>query len=185
LAQYTEVESGKRNDRPKLLKAIEHSKLTGSTLLIAKLDRLSRDAHFLLGLEKTGVEFIACDMPAANRLTIGIMAMVAEEERRLISDRTRAALAAAKARGVVLGCPTRGKHLQGLGNASAVSAILREANERAKTLKPVLESLEACGVRSAGAQARELNDQGIKTARGGRWTAQSVLNLRRRVEAFQ
>src|SRR3954471_9889154 len=104
LSEFVEVESGKRDtNRPELAKALHLAKITGAVLLIAKLDRLSRDAHFLLGLEKAGVDFVAVDMPAANRLTVGIMAMVADEERRAISARTKAALAAAKARGRQLG----------------------------------------------------------------------------------
>jgi DNA invertase Pin-like site-specific DNA recombinase len=90
-----------------LTKAIQACRVFGAKLVIAKLDRLSRDAHFLLGLEKAGVDFVAADMPHANRLTVGIMAMVADEERRMISARTKAALAAAKARGVQLGGGSR------------------------------------------------------------------------------
>ncbi|WP_287833263.1 recombinase family protein, partial [Acidiphilium sp.] len=96
LDEFVEVESGKNADRPQLAAAFQACRLTGARLLIAKLDRLSRDAGFLLGLEKAGVEFVAVDMPHANRLTIGIMAVVADEERRMISARTKAALAAAK-----------------------------------------------------------------------------------------
>ena len=99
-AEFTEVESGKKEDRPELAKALPACRVYGAKLVIAKLDRLSLDAHFLLGLEKAGVDFVAADMPHANRLTVGIMAMVADEERRMISQRTKAALAAAKKRGV-------------------------------------------------------------------------------------
>ncbi len=94
LASYVEVESGRRDDRPELAKAMEHARLTGATLLIAKLDRLSRDAHFLIGLQKAGVAFVACDMPDANALTVGVMALVAQQEREAISRRAREALKA-------------------------------------------------------------------------------------------
>ena len=100
LGEYVEVESGRKNDRPELLKALEHCRLTGAKLVIAKLDRLSRNAHFLIGLQEAGVPFVAADMPNANELTVGIMALVAREERKAISSRTKAALAAAKERGV-------------------------------------------------------------------------------------
>lgn len=99
LGEHTEIESGKNSDRPVLSEAMRQCRLTGATLLIAKLDRLSRDAGFLIGLRDAGVEFIAADMPNANRLTVGIMALVAEQEREAISARTKAALVAAKARG--------------------------------------------------------------------------------------
>jgi len=101
--EYVEVESGKSALRPKLAEAISTCKAYGAKLVIAKLDRLSRDAHFLLGLEKAGIDFVAADMPNANRLTVGILAVVAEEERRMISARTKAALAAARRRGAKLG----------------------------------------------------------------------------------
>jgi DNA invertase Pin-like site-specific DNA recombinase len=96
LQSFTEVEIGKHADRPELARAMEHARLTGSTLLIAKLDRLSRDAHFLIGLQKSGVAFTACDMPYADQFTVGIMALVAQKEREMISERTKAALAAAR-----------------------------------------------------------------------------------------
>ncbi len=103
IGEYIEVESGKLNERPQLAAAMAQCRLTGATLVISKLVRLSRDAHFLLGLEKAGLDFVAADMPNASRLTVGIMAVIALEERRMISERTKAALAAARARGKALG----------------------------------------------------------------------------------
>jgi DNA invertase Pin-like site-specific DNA recombinase len=97
------VETGKTADRPQLEAAFAACRLYGAKLVIAKLDRLSRDAHFLLGLEKAGIDFVAADMPIANRLTVGIMALVVEQEGRMISQRTKEALAAAKKRGIKLG----------------------------------------------------------------------------------
>lgn len=118
LGEYVVVESGRKNDHSELLKALEHCRLTGAKLIIAKLDRLSRNAHFLIGLQEAGVPFVAADMPNANELIVGIMALVAWEERKTISSRTKAALAAAKERGVKLGCPTGAAHLRQYGNAA-------------------------------------------------------------------
>jgi DNA invertase Pin-like site-specific DNA recombinase len=182
LAAFTEVESGKRADRPELAKAMEHARLTGAVLLIAKLDRLSRDAHFLLGLQKAGVEFTAADMPHADKFTVGIMAMVAQKERESISQRTKEALAAAKARGQKLGNP-RGlsaRH-QRLGRTLAVDAIKAKAQERAAGLAATLAALRAEGLTSANAIAGALNARNFATPRGGRWTARSVLNVMARV----
>src|SRR5829696_4858139 len=105
IEEFIEVESGKRDDRPKLAEALARCRLHNATLVIAKLDRLSRDAHFLLGLQKADVKFVAADMPEANEMVVGIMAIVAQAERKMISQRTKAALAAAKARGKRLGNP--------------------------------------------------------------------------------
>ena len=130
LAEYVEIESGKRSDRPELAKALAHSKATGATLVIAKLDRLSRNVAFISNLMESGVEFVAADMPMANRLTVHVLAAVAEHEREMISQRTSAALAAAKARGAKLGNPNGARALRGLGNAHAVAAVKAGADAR-------------------------------------------------------
>jgi DNA invertase Pin-like site-specific DNA recombinase len=106
LAEFTEVESGKRSvNRPQLLAALDMCKRKKATLLIAKLDRLARNVHFISGLLESGVEFVAADNPHANKMTIQLLAVFGEFEREQISARTKAALAAAKARGTVLGNP--------------------------------------------------------------------------------
>jgi DNA invertase Pin-like site-specific DNA recombinase len=172
--EFVEVESGKRADRPKLAEAIKACRVYGAKLIIAKLDRLSRDAHFLLGLEKAGVDFVAADMPNANRLTVGIMAMVAEEERRMISARTKAAMAAAKRRGVELG-GYRGVPPTAKARQKAREVQQARANEHAADLAETIKRLQAGGAESLRAIARGLNDEGIPTARGtGEWTATQV-----------
>jgi DNA invertase Pin-like site-specific DNA recombinase len=182
VASYREIESGKRNDRPELAKAMEHARLTGAKLLIAKIDRLSRNAAFLLNLRESGVDFVAVDMPEANRLTVGIMSLVAEQEREAISVRTKAALQAARARGVKLG-NAKGVDTFGdkRGSAAGGEASSTAADERASGLRAIIASIAANGVTSANGIARELNDRGIATARGGSWSARSVLNVQARL----
>ena len=136
IKEFVEVESGKNADRPQLEKAFQLCRLTGAKLVIAKLDRLSRDAHFLLGLEKAGVDFVAADMPHANKLTIGIMAVMAQHEREMISERTKAALAAAKRRGVTLG-GFRGARFTAKHVKLAVAARQEKARARASDLAPI------------------------------------------------
>lgn len=179
VASYTEVESGKLNDRPQLQKALHHAKVTGSTLVIAKLDRLSRNAAFLLTLRDSGVKFVAADLPEANDITVGILAVVAEEERKAISRRTIDALQAAKARGKRLGNPNGAAALlrAGKGNTAAVEAAKAKAQQHAEDLRPVVEALQAQGKTSLGALAEALNEGGFRTPRGGSWHKTSVGNL--------
>jgi DNA invertase Pin-like site-specific DNA recombinase len=178
LASFVEIESGKRSDnRPQLALAMEQARLTGATLLIAKLDRLSRDAHFLLGLQKAGVKFVAADMPEANELVVGLMALIAQAERQMISARTKAALAAAKARGVKLGNPRGAAHLRGLGSSAGVAALKSGAKERAEGLRATIEAIKAEGVTSANGLAARLNEREIATPRGGRWSARTVSDV--------
>lgn len=176
LAELVEVESGKRSDRPKLAEALRLCRLHGATLVVAKLDRLARDAAFLLGLSKAGVEFVACDMPSANRMTVGIMAVVAEEEARMISTRTKAALAAAKARGVKLG-GDRGFELTDEARAMGVAARRAKAADRAADLAPIVADIRAAGVTSLNGIAQALNARGIPTARGSTWQAVQVQRI--------
>src|SRR5699024_10174393 len=154
------VESGAKSDRPELGKALALCRAHRATLVVAKLDRLARDAHFLLGLDKAGVDFVAVDMPSANRLTVGTMALVAEEERRMSSARTKAALAAAKARGVELG-GFRGRAGTAEDTARARAARARLADERALALAPIVARLDPEGVASHNALARLLAAEGV------------------------
>lgn len=177
-AEFTEIESGKLNDRPQLARALDACRLTGATLVIAKLDRLSRDAHFLLGLEKAGVDFVAADMPNANRLTVRLMAVIAQEEREMIAARTKAALAASKARGVKLGGWRGGPMVDGkLGS----DAVRREADAFARRVGPTVAEMRSRGL-SLAQIATELTARGIKTARGGAWTATAVRNVLARID---
>lgn len=179
LARFTEVESGRKADRPELAKALHLSKVTGATLVIAKLDRLSRNAAFLLALRDSGVRFVAVDMPEANDLTVGIMALVAQAEREAISRRTKEALAVAKARGVKLGNPNGAASLRraGKGGAALRAAVSANAAAFAADLAPILADIRAEGHISLRAMAAELTAREIRTRRGGRWGVGNVGRL--------
>jgi DNA invertase Pin-like site-specific DNA recombinase len=184
LAEFTEVESGKRADnRPELQKALSACRLHRAVLVISKLDRLARDAHFLLGLQKAGVEFIAADMPTANRLTAGIMGLVAEEEARMISARTKAALAAAKARGKVLGGarPGGAERARKMGPAGTAAAQAAAA-AFSQTVKPHLLACFAAGITTQRAIAAELNRRNVPARQGGSWSHVAVAAQLRRLE---
>jgi DNA invertase Pin-like site-specific DNA recombinase len=174
--EFVEVESGKKAERPQLEKAFQLCRLIGAKLVIAKLDRLSRDAHFLLGLEKAGVDFVAADMPHANKLTIGIMAVMAQHEREMISERTKAALAAAKRRGVVLG-GFRGRTFTAKDYKTSTAVRREQAARRAADLTPIVKELQASGCESLRAIAEGLDERGIPAARGGTWSAVQVARL--------
>lgn len=177
IGEFTEVESGKNDDRPQLTKALETCRLKGATLVIAKLDRLSRDAHFLLGLEKAGVDFVAADMPNANRLTVRLMAVIAQEEREMIAARTKAALAAAKARGVTFGGWRGGPVVDG---GLGAEANRRKAMAFAADVGPMVAEMRDRGM-SLRAIAAELAAHGIRTPRGGQWSADTVRSVLLRV----
>lgn len=173
LAEHVEVESGKRgsSSRPVLAEALAACKKHKATLVIARLDRLARNLHFISGLMQAGVDFVACDMPSANRLTVQIMAAIAEDEGRRISERTRAALQAAKARGKLLGT-----HGRVLGQQNRDRAL-----EHVRQIAPVVR-----GIRSAARSVREvteaLNAAGVPTAKGGKWHLASVHRLLQRLD---
>lgn len=172
LADYQDIESGAHNNRPELQKAITHCLATGATLLIAKLDRLSRNAAFLLQLQDSKVKFIACDMPQADHFMVGIMALLAQKERDLISERTKAALAAVKARGVKLG-GYRENAFRGVTHQEGATAQKTKADIFVKGIATWLREAQAEGLSLRGIAGR-LNSLGILTSRGGVWTAESV-----------
>jgi DNA invertase Pin-like site-specific DNA recombinase len=173
--EVTEIESGKRNDRPALARALSLCRLHNATLVIAKLDRLARNVNFISNLMESGAEFTAVDFPQANRLTIHILAAVAEHEAAMISARTKAALAAAKARGVRLGGDRGVIASQALLGAKASLTVRHaKANKRSGDLVPVIESIQAAGITSLRKIAASLNGRGIPAARGGSWSAVQV-----------
>ena len=178
IAEFVEIESGANDERPKLAEALARCRVHNATLVIAKLDRLSRNAHFLLGLQEAGVKFVAADMPEANEMVVGIMAVVAQAERRMISERTKAALSAAKARGVKLGGDGANLPVTAAkGRRNALEARRQKAKCRAEDLAPILADLAADGITSLGKIAAALNGRGVPAARGGKWTATQVQRL--------
>jgi DNA invertase Pin-like site-specific DNA recombinase len=181
LAEYVEAESGRKNDRPELLKALDHCEMTGATLLIAKLDRLSRNAAFLLTLQDAGVKFIAVDNPQANELTVSLLAVIAQDEARRISERTKEGLRAAKAKGVKLGSPKGAAHLGSKYQHLATTALKVKADSFARKLGPLVQEIEAQGHTSLSAIARELNARSIRTSKGGKWHPSTVRNLKHRL----
>jgi DNA invertase Pin-like site-specific DNA recombinase len=174
VAEFTEAESGTRSERPKLARAIKVCRAYSATLIIAKLDRLARNVAFVCNLMESGVKFAAADFPEANHLTIHILAAFAEHEARLISERTKAALAAAKARGVKLG-GYHGSILTQKARLAGSRARKLRANRRAADLAPLIQELRQTGATSLHALARALNAREIPTSRGrGRWGASQV-----------
>ena len=168
LYEFTEVESGKKKNRPELTAALWQCKRQKATLVIAKLDRLARNVHFVSGLMESGVDFIACDNPHANRLMVHMLAAFAEHERDLISQRTKEGLAAAKAQGVKLG--TTGKE-RAAENKSASRA-------HAQLIAPLIEEIPYVERDTVTKLAEALNRYGVPTMRGGRWSRRQVYRLR-------
>lgn len=175
VAEYTEVESGKHSDRPELLKAMKHAALVGGRLLVGKLDRLSRDLHFITSLQKSRVDFVVSDLPGCDSFTINIYGSLAQREREMISDRTKAGLAAAKARGVKLGANNLKPELIQEASAKGVKVRKQNADDFAARVKPTIDALKAQEMSLRGVAA-ELNKLGVKTARNAVWTATAVKN---------
>jgi DNA invertase Pin-like site-specific DNA recombinase len=166
--QFIEVESGRKENRPQLQAALAECRKRRAVLVIAKLDRLARNVHFISGLMNSDVEFVAVDMPSANRLTIHILAAVAEHEREMISQRTKAALAAAKARGTTLGNP----------RAAEAAALARAAKNIQSPPPEVLKLMTEWKGQGRGLRdiTRELNRLNIRTPQGNQWYASTVRN---------
>ena len=186
LADYTEIESGANNSRPKLQEAIQLCKASGAILCVARMDRLARDAEFLLKLNSSSVDFVAADMPEANRLTVGIMALVAEQERDAISIRVKGAAAAAKARGRQLGAYDKNDKTKFVGRKGtpedaqrAREALTARSLIRASDKLPMLKRVDPDGCMSLRGIAEALNANGIPTVSGrGQWSANSVRRLK-------
>jgi DNA invertase Pin-like site-specific DNA recombinase len=175
VAEFTEIESGKRNDRPELEKALAACKKQKAKLVIAKLDRLSRNLAFIAALMDSGVEFVAVDNPHANKLTVHILAAVAQHEREIISARTSAALAAAKARGKRLGNPRLSE-----ARRHAAMANKERADRYSANVLPVIREIQRSGIKSLRGVARALAARGTRTSRGGAWSPVQVSAILKR-----
>ena len=175
IAEYTETESGRHADRPKLADALAEAKRRRATLVIARLDRLARSVVFVASLMESGVAFVACDMVDASPLFLHIMAAVAEAEAKAISERTKAALAAARARGVKLGGPNLPE-----AQRLARESIVRHADQRATDVLPIVKQMVERGENSSHRIAAELQRLGIKTARNRNWHASTILKMLKR-----
>lgn len=168
IREFTEVESGKKSSRPKIREAIALCKETGATLVVGKLDRLARSVAFTSALMESGIEFIACDCPSANKMTVHILSAVAENEAHLISKRTREALAAAKARGTTLGNPS-----SPIAAAKGREANSKAAAEYAAKVRPIAQRKREAG-KTLQEIAHFLTGSGIMTRRGKAWTPMAV-----------
>ena len=171
VAEFVEVESGGKDDRPKLKEAFAACRASKATLLIAKLDRLARSVAFIANLMDGNTDFVACDMPSAGRFVLHIMAAVAEHERQTIGERTKAALAMAKTRGTILGV-----------NGSLLARVNRErAQQFASTIRPFLDAARDTGATTTRQIASYLQDAGVKPREGERWHPNTVARVLKRL----
>jgi len=182
VASFTEHESGKIDARPQLTAALLRCKQSRATLLVAKLDRLSRNVGFLMTLRDAGVQFCALDIPDANTLTLTVMAGLAQHEREIISQRTKDALAARRARGLPLGTPRDLSAYAARASRLGAAANVAKARARAAEVAPAIKSARESGRTSLRAVAAYLNDQSITTPRGKQWTAMAVANALRFID---
>ena len=180
VGELTEIETGKRIDRPGLDEALALCRIYKARLIIAKLDRLARNAYFVTKLMHEGVDFVCCDMPTANKLTIHILAAVAEAEAEMISVRTKAALEAAKARGVKLGSP-KGFHGDTAVEGRKLGRLAHQAKaaDFRRQITTQIDSIRRSGITSVRGIADELNRRGIPTPRGGQWSHTQVFRFLR------
>jgi len=178
IAEFTEIESGRKNDREQLAAALATAKRAKATLVIAKLDRLARNVHFISGLLESSVPFVCADMPEADRTFLQMMAVFAEWEARKISERTKAALAQVKAQGRTLGCPT-----PEIGSAAGIARIQAKADAYALRVGPVVRDIiKLTGASTLRDIAQQLSQRGIETPRGNfEWRASQVSNLLKRI----
>jgi DNA invertase Pin-like site-specific DNA recombinase len=177
---YTEVQSGKSAERPILDAAMKAARKSKAYVLVSKLDRLSRDVHFISGLMARKVKFLVAELgPDVDPFMLHIYAAVAEQERTKISERTKAALAAAKARGVKLGNPHGPKPFTAEMQQQGIAAVRQQADARARQLSEIFAEYDG---ESANATAKALNERGLPSGRGGKWTARSVINVRARLK---
>lgn len=183
IAEVEEIESGKRDDRPKLAEALRLCRLYNAVLIIAKLDRLARDVGFISSIMKSGVEFIAVDTPYANKMTLQMLSVFAEHKSEMISSRTKAALSAAKARGKTLG-GFRGYRIDAAGMQASIRKRRDIADAKASELAPLIGELQTAGITTLTGIAAELTKRGVATPRvKTKWSAAQVSNVLARLNS--
>ena len=179
IAEFIEVESGKRSDRPEFSKAADYAELANGILLVAKLDRLSRDLHFITGLQKRGIKFKLCDLPEVDQLTIHVLAAMAQHEAKMISQRTKQAMKIAKARGVILGNPNLDTYRNQSVEAANEHRISKQKTWKKKILKVIQHIKTEENIMSCKGVSAALNHRGLTTYRGKKFSIPIVSSLLR------